>query len=34
MVNRPKAKIKEFFILNSKHAGEDYKNKLKLFVKF
>ena len=26
--NKPKAKIKEFFLLNLKQAGEDYKNKL------
>jgi len=32
-MNRSKAKIKEFFILNSKHAGKDYKNKLNFVCK-
>ena len=26
--NRPKTKIKKFFVLNSKHVGKNYKNKL------
>ncbi len=32
-VNKPKTKIKEFFILNSKHTGKDYKKKLKIVCK-
>ena len=32
-INRPKNKIKEFYILNSKYAGRDYKNKLNTVCK-
>jgi len=31
--NRPKTKIKKFFLLNSKHAGRNYKNKLNTVCK-
>ena len=31
--NRPKTKIKEFFILNSKHTGRNYKNKINAVCK-
>jgi len=32
-LNRPKATIKEFFVLNSKYTGKNYKNKLNLVSK-
>ena len=32
-LDRPKTKIKEFFILNSKYVGKDYKNKLNIVCK-
>ena len=32
-LNRPKATIKEFFVLNSKYAGKNYRNKLNLVSK-
>jgi Xaa-Pro aminopeptidase len=32
-LNRPKTKIKKFFLLNSKHAGRNYENKLKTVCK-
>ena len=31
--NRPKTKIKKFFVLNSKHVGKNYKNKLNIVCK-
>ena len=31
--NRPKTKIKKFFLLNSKHTGKNYRNKLNLVSK-